>query len=56
MKIIRKIAILFFDILDNFVHQKKILLFFKKKKIEYNLSYRRRLPQRDLYRFIFKKL
>jgi FkbM family methyltransferase len=33
MKIIRKIAILFFDILDNFVHQKKILLFFKKKKL-----------------------
>ena len=32
MKAIKLLAILFFDILDKFVHQKKILSFFKKKK------------------------
>ena len=32
MKVIKLLAILFFDILDKFVHQKKILSFFKKKK------------------------
>jgi len=34
MKIFLKILIIFFDIIDRFIHQKKILNFFKKKKIE----------------------
>ena len=32
MKLIRLLAIFFFDILDKFIHQKKIILFLKKKK------------------------
>jgi FkbM family methyltransferase len=34
MKLIRLLAIFFFDILDKFIHQKKIILFLKKKKIK----------------------
>ena len=36
MKIIKLLAILFFDILDKFIHQKKILLFFRKKNLQIN--------------------
>ena len=36
MKLIRFLAIFFFDMVDKFVHQKKIILFFKKKKIKIN--------------------
>ena len=36
MKLIRFLAIFFFDMLDKFIHQKKIILFFKKKKIKIN--------------------
>ncbi|MDC0450181.1 FkbM family methyltransferase [Pelagibacteraceae bacterium] len=36
MKIIKLLAILFFDILDKFIHQKKILSFFKKKHLQIN--------------------
>ena len=36
MKIIKLLAIFFFDILDKFIHQKKILSFLNKKKIKIN--------------------
>ena len=34
MKIIKLLAIFFFDILDKFIHQKKILSFLNKKKLK----------------------
>lgn len=37
MKIIEQIAIVFFDILDKYIHQKKILNYFKKKNIKLNV-------------------
>ena len=34
MKILLKSSIFFFDIIDKFIHQKRIIKFFKKKKIK----------------------
>ena len=34
MKIFLKISIFFFDIIDKFIHQKRIIKFFKKRKIK----------------------
>ena len=36
MKIIQQIAIIFFDILDKYIHQKRILKFFQKTNIKLN--------------------
>ncbi len=36
MKLVLKSSIIFFDLIDKFIHQKKILNFFKKKQVEIN--------------------
>ena len=36
MKLVLKSSIIFFDIIDKYVHQKKILYYFKKKQITIN--------------------
>ncbi len=36
MKLVLKSSIIFFDLIDKFIHQRKILNFFKKKQVEIN--------------------
>ena len=37
MKLLKTVAIIFFNLIDKFIHQKKILYLFKKKNININI-------------------